>query len=199
MVNNIELEVRAVLDIDDCDRVIKHLEENGTFLSQTRRLMVMFFGASNGHDIDIRIRVTNGAAEMVVKRGDLHGHDRIEEAQVITKDQMVGLSRMTALLGFDSKVGERIIRNYTMNGGVIASLVTAGSVAYIEFEKMSNPESAEKDRNTVTKLLLQTGLKPIETKEEYAKLGQRLTDEVDWKFTGSVEDCERLSTQIKQV
>lgn len=196
MTNNIEVELRAVVEHTDFDRVLRFLATQGLMTSKTHRLMVMFFGEASGQEMDIRVRITNGAAELVMKQGDRYGHNRIEEAQPIFKEQMVGLARVISLLNYRSKVGEREIFNFDLGNGVTASLVAAGEICYLEYEKMSNAAEADQVKITLEKMMVAVGLPIIASKEEFQVLTNRLTNEVDWKFTGSPDDCARLHEQL---
>lgn len=103
----IETEIRAEVLPDDYENIKKRIEANGKLLSQTRRLSVMYFGTIDTRQIDIRVRVTNGECEVVVKLGAFGAHDRIEVIQKIFPSQFLGMIKIFAQFNFTTKIGER--------------------------------------------------------------------------------------------
>lgn len=198
MEHNIELELRAEVTADQYNRVHNMLKTLGTLHSETKRLSAMFFGVIGTATHDIRVRCTNGRCEVVMKTGtSFNAHDRVEISQSIQPDQFVGLAKMFAQFQFESKVGSRETLNFNLPGDVLASLVRAGQLTYLELEKMASPESAELIRQELAALLETFSLDSF-TSEAYSKFCNTLTDHVDWTFTGSPSDIQRLEAQLAQ-
>lgn len=197
MGKNIELELRAEIKGSDFAKINKHLRKLGNLISETKRLSVMFFGQSGEHNFDIRVRVTNGKAELVIKKGAFHAHDRTEIAQTINKEQFLGLAKVFSLLEFKAKVGERETLNYELPDGITASLVKAKSLAYLELEKMSSKHSLEINKQKLEAISGQLEVKIIQSSEEFNDLCSRLDKKSDWRFLGSSADFKKLSQLLK--
>ena len=91
---NIELELRAEIKPENYNATLLKLNQLGTLISSTKRVSVMFFSEVEGNEIDIRIRITNGKSEIVIKRGNYESHNRIEVLQDLQKDQFIGMEKL---------------------------------------------------------------------------------------------------------
>lgn len=191
--NNIEVELRAEVSLKQLDGLFDSLKEKSKLVSQTKRLSVMFLGNINHVNFDIRVRISSdGNAELVVKRGDYHAHNRAESSQRITKDQFIGIVKIFSLFGFQSKVTERENFVFDLGNDIAMVLVKAGSIAYVEIEKMSDDKNADTVRDGLLKTLEELRLKPIGNGDEFNELCDRLTQYSDWVFSGSTKDIEKL-------
>ena len=189
---SIELELRAEVSPNDHDSIRSKLDEIGVLHSHTDRLSVMYFGEIGDKKIDIRVRVTNGECETVVKSGSFWSHDRVEVSQKITPQQFMGHVKIFAQFDFKSKVGERETFNYHLPNSVVASLVTAGPIAYVELEIMSSPDEVEANKALLTGIANRLDLRLLESEAEFDDLCSRLDKENDWPMTGSEEDYAKL-------
>ncbi|RJO60521.1 hypothetical protein C4544_04940 [candidate division WS5 bacterium] len=195
----IELELRAEILLKDQESLKKRLCEMGTLHSDTKRMSVMCFGSFGEKKLDVRIRVTNGECEVVTKKGtSFGGHDREEVSQKINPDQFIGMIRIFSQLDFKMKVGERETINYSFPNDVIVSLVSAGSISYIELEKMSSKSELEENREKLKELADQLGLNLLKNEEEYISLCRRLDKKEDWHFQGASEDYIKLEELVNR-
>lgn len=185
----IELELRAEIPINEVKNIKKRLSKIGEVSSITKRLSVMFFGKINKQKTDIRVRVTNGECEVVVKFGSFGSHNRIELCQKIEKNQFFGMVKIFSQFKFDIKVGERETFNYKLKNDIVISLVLAENIAYIEFEKMSFDTDVIENKIRLQKLVNNLNLQ-ILNESEFNILCQKLNELVDWTFHGL--DCEYL-------
>ncbi|MFZ5391439.1 MAG: hypothetical protein ACOZAJ_04165, partial [Patescibacteria group bacterium] len=167
-------------------------EKKGRLISHTRRLSAMFFGEINENNFDIRVRITNGQSEVVVKKGALHAVDRLEVSQSITREQFLGFVRLFVLFGFKSEIAERETYNFLLNDSVIFSVVKAGNISYVEIEKMSSKDTLEVNRKHLLDLISEYDLKLMNSREEFNNLCGRLSKQCDWLFTNTVEDFNKL-------
>lgn len=191
--NNIEVELRAEVSLKQLDGLFDSLKEKSKLVSDTKRLSVMFLGSVNHVNFDIRVRISSdGNAELVVKKGDYHAHNRVESSQRITKDQFIGIVKIFSLFGFQSKVTERENFVFDLGDDIAMVLVKAGSIAYVEIEKMSDDKNADSVRDGLLKTLEDLQLKPIGNGDEFNELCDRLTQYSDWVFSSSAEDTEKL-------
>ena len=157
----------------------------------------MFLGKINKSNFDIRVRISsNGKAEIVVKKGDFHVHDRIENSQEITKNQFIGIVKILVLFGFKSKVTERENFEFDLDNNITLVLVKARSIAYVEIEKMSNIKNLEKNKSELSSIVKNFDLKIIKDDKEFNKLCNRLTKYSDWVFDGSDDHIAKLTSML---
>lgn len=197
--NDIELELRAEVSSDKFNELINYLNNKFKQISHTKRLSAMFLGTINQNNFDIRVRIdSNGKAEIVSKKGDFHAHDRIETSQQIEKSQFLGIVKILSLFGFESKITERENFIFDLDNGVSLVLVKAGSIAYVEIEKMSNSENIEENRKELLSLAKDLGVTIIKDDKEFNELCDRLTNLSDKKFSGSNEEIGSLEQMLGQ-
>jgi adenylate cyclase class IV len=194
----IELELRAEIKSREIPKVKTALARLGKFHSQTKRLSVMLFGKTKAKDRDIRIRITNGKSEVVIKSGTLGSVDRVEVAQNISPKQFLGFVRIFRQLGFSAKVGQRQTFNYTFPNNITVSLVLAGKYAYVELEKMSSRKEIKNNTKLLETETNRLGLRLIESEADFEELCDRLSREVDWVFKGSKKDYEKLEKLLEK-
>lgn len=199
MSKNIELEFRAEVPKRSFWRVLRKLRARGRLISKTKRLSVMYFGKIGKIEIDIRVRITNGVSEVVIKRGSFHSHNRIEVSQLIDKSQFIGMVKLMTQLGFtDVKVGERETYNFDFGNGIIISLAKADSISYIEIEKMTTDLNQKNDKNELINLAQTLRIDLFENRKEFIDLCHRLTAACDWRFNGSVEHYRKLEKLLNK-
>lgn len=196
--NNIELELRSEISKRQAGNLIKKLRKDYRLISKTRRLMAMFFGSLGKHQIDIRVRITNGQAELVFKKGGYHAEDRVELAQNISPDQFLGLCGIFGSLEFNAKIGERSSYNFDLGEGAVFTIAKAGKFYYTEIEKLSNKKNLEANRKKLIGIMNRLKLKPFETPEGFYDLCRRLTEQCDWKFKNTRKDLARLSSLLNK-
>jgi len=198
MENNIELELRAEVSLDQYNKLLIDLNKGQKLLSHTKRLSVMFLGVINQVNFDIRVRISsNGETELVVKRGDYHAYNRIEYSQKIKKDQFIGIVKTFSLFGFQSKVTERENFVFDLGNNTTMVLVKAGSIAYVEIEKMSHEKNIDENRAELLRIINSFGLKLIDNGDEFNKLCDRLTRYCDWVFDGTASHIKKLEAMLK--
>ena len=193
----IELELRAEVLPQDYEPIKKSIGELGVLCSHTKRLSVMYFGDVKSKKIDIRVRVTNGESEVVIKSGLFGSHDRTEISQKITSDEFLGMVKVFAQFGFIMKVGERETFNYILPDNVMISLVSAGPISYVELEKMSSKDDLDENNKQLKIYAEQLGLQLIKSEEEFGLLCDSLNDKIDWSFKGGSEEYQKLENLLK--
>lgn len=197
MENNIELELRAEVSLNQFEKLLADLNKKNSLLSHTKRLSVMFLGVGQSK-FDIRVRAdSDGKSELVVKKGDYHAHDRMEISQEISKNQFIGMVKIFSMLGLQSKVTERENFLFNMGDDITMVLVKAGSIAYVEIEKMSHKENIDKNKADLLNIIDGFKLKLINNGEEFNELCDRLTRYSDWVFDGSPEGINKLEVMLK--
>lgn len=198
MESNIELELRAEISLDQLEELLTDLNKEQKLLSHTKRLSVMFLGVINRANFDIRVRISsNGETELVVKKGNYHAHNRVECSQKIRKDQFIGIVKIFSLFGFQSKVTERENFVFDLGNNTTMVLVKAGSIAYVEIEKMSHKKNIDENKAELLRIINSFGLKLINNGNEFSKLCDRLTRYCDWVFDGTASHVEKLEAMLK--
>ena len=198
MENNIELELRAEVSLNQFEKLLADLNKKNNLLSHTKRLSIMFLGVMGKSKFDIRVRIdSEGESELVVKKGDYHAHDRVEYSQEISKDQFMGLAKVFSMFGLQSKVTERENFLFDMGNDITMVLVKAGYIAYVEIEKMSHEKNIDENKSVLLSIINDFKLKLINNGEEFNELCDRLTKFSDWVFDGSAESMNKLEGMLK--
>ena len=198
MENNIELELRAEVSLDQFEELLTDLNKGQKLLSHTKRLSVIFLGAINQANFDIRVRISsNGETELVVKKGDYHAHNRVEYSQKIKKDQFIGIVKIFSLFGFQSKVIERENFVFDLGNNTTMVLVQAESIAYVEIEKMSHEKNIDENKAGLLRIINNFNLKLIDNNDKFNELCDRLTRYCDWIFDGTASHIEKLEAMLK--
>jgi len=165
----------------------------------------MFFGKVEKEQVDIRVRITNGAAEVVVKRGRFGAHNRTEKSVPIKTNQFLEFVKFFVACGFTQtrhpgyipKVAERFTHDFSDGKGTVLSLVRAGSIAYLEVERMSTLPQAPINRRKVLKHIQDLKLKAINEKQ-FVTLCKKLSKQEDWTFRGKPEQERKLKILLRK-
>lgn len=195
--NNIELELRAEVSSKQFTDMLKKLKQQTKLISCTKRLSAMFLGKINKSNFDIRVRISsNKKAEMVVKKGYFHTHDRTESSQEINKGQFIGIVKILSLFNFKSKITERENFVFDFGDNIYLTMVKAGNIFYAEIEKMSNEEEKREDKNKLLKIFSNLNLNFIKDEKEFNNLCSRLSNDSDWAFNCSKEHLKKLNNML---
>jgi adenylate cyclase class IV len=194
MKKNIELELRARVPQKNVETLKRTLSKLAVKEEVVQRLSYMAFGKLYGSQFDIRVRITNRASELVIKKGDLHAHNRIELSQSINNDQFLGLVDMISLFNFESKIAERVTTNYYLRHSIVASLVQAKNIYYLEIEKLSSKKDLDLNKAELNSLILELGLANfvIINKKEFDLLCEILSQRTDWDYSNNIEHRKKL-------
>lgn len=199
MKKNIEVELRAEIQKKDIPKLIKKVTELGSLVSHTSRLSVLFHGRINEVESDIRVRTKNKQeAEIVIKRGDFHSHDRTEESIKIKPTEFLQYVSLFSTMGFSSKVIERENLNYDLGKGVLLSIVKAKNIAYVEIEKMSDVKNKLEDTKLLKSILSLLNLNEIKNKSEFDELCVRLSKHSDWEFDSNLKNIKKLEKYLSK-
>jgi hypothetical protein len=198
MKNDIELELRAEVSLKQFKKLLALLNKEYKKISETKRLSVMFLGKAQKTIYDIRVRIdSNKNAELVIKKGAFHAHDRTETSQKIEKKQFVNTVKILSLLNFRSKLTERDNFVFHLENNITVVLVKAKSIAYVEIEKMSNEKDKKADKTELLKLIKLFDLKLIKNAKEFDNLCNRLAKYTDLPFEGSQKNIKKLEFLLK--
>lgn len=198
MPKSIELELRAIIKKKNFNNIFKKLKQGGKLVSETNRLSVMFYGICEKDSLDVKVRITNGKSEVVIKKGDYHSHSRTEYSQSISNNEFLNMVRIFSWFGFGAKVFERSALNFQFADDVMLSLVKAGSYSYMEIEKMTDKKNQNADKIILENIAKSLGVSIIKAKKTYYDFCNILTEKVDWSFSGTKKDFLRLEMLLKQ-
>ncbi len=208
---DIELEVRSILRKADLPKIRARLLKLGfRSVSTTRRTSVMCFGmvsrrgrgwsnAPGRTAVDIRVRITNGKAEIIAKTGTSTGaHNRREVAVPIAPRELPAFAGLAASLGFFTKVGSKLNENFK-KGDVTATITQSPSgLAYLELEIMTDRHYEKSDHVALQQLAKNLRVKLIKTQKEFLAFCELLNKRDDWAFQGTDRDLVRLAQEIKK-
>lgn len=189
MNKDIEIEIRGPLSKDKFDGLKKIFVDEGKFIIKKDRLFLDYSTFLEGEGIrdrkrDIRLKVTNGIPEIVVKLGDWGGTEQRKEFSVATKPgEFDNLVQIFAALGFNKAVlCIRKIMVYEYKGIEFALVEVPGHSYYYEAEKMANnKENGDKLIDEIKKVCLQLNLE-IFDKEKWFNYVDKLNQEVNEIF-----------------
>ncbi len=181
---DIEVEVRGSLDQEGYKRLDTFFSVNGVFQKTKNRLLIDYstFLPNEGvreRTRDIRLRMTNGKPEIVVKIGAWGGTEQRRELSVLTEEGSFDtLVEIFGVLGF--RKGAMCVRNsrvYDYRGVEFALVEVPGHSYYFEAEKMvSQDEDREVATMEIRSLCQELGLE-LFTQEAFFSYIERLNKE----------------------
>jgi predicted adenylyl cyclase CyaB len=153
----IEVEVRGLLTKEKYDLINSFLQENGQFVVKNDRFMVIFSDMTvlnSGTDKadDIRIRITNGCPEIIIKKGKWGATEAREEISVkVQKGEFVNLVKTMAALGYkNGMLAERKSIIYKYRDVEFSLVEVPGHSWYFEGEIMvENEELLEESKKKI--------------------------------------------------
>lgn len=205
--NHIEVEIRAEIAQNETEHIKNQLQELGFLpMSSTHRVMLMSFGSINHiedeqgelkpQETDIRLRVTNGVAEIAVKLGTVQSSDRMEMNIPVSHETLVSTARWIGSLNMFHKVGTRFTSNFTRDH-ITASLVsTKSGISYLELEILADTAQKEAAQAELEALAHTLGVSILTTREAYLEFVGRMTTHDDWRFHGTEDDIVRFIKEI---
>lgn len=153
MNKNIEIEIRGPLSKEKFEDLIKLFEIEGKKITEKNRILIDYStflkGGVENRQKDIRLRVTNGIPEIIVKIGKWGGVEQRKELSVLTKPgKFDTLVEIFAALGFcKGMLCVRKSKVYEYKGLEFALVEVPGHSYYYEAEKMA---WAQEDTDRIT-------------------------------------------------
>jgi len=191
MEKNIEVEVRGLLSDQEYARLKAFLDEHGRKTEEKDRIFIDYStflpGGVEERTRDIRIRVTNGVPEIVVKMGEWGGSEQRKELSVKTAPGTFDLlTEIFAALGFEKGIlAERKSHVYEYKNTEFALVEVPGHSYYFEAEKMAHAgEDADKLIGEMNELCAELGLL-VFSKEEFFAYIQKLNKEANGVFNAA--------------
>lgn len=162
---NIEIEFRGPLTKSGYHKLSRFLKNNGRFSRRWQRQTYVFH--TKDKTLDLKVRTTNRASEIVVKKG-FWGARKREEIIIPIKEEHVDLAqRFLAALGYDSGViASRLTNLFEYQGVEFALIKCPRNYFFYEAEFMAN-KSIKNPQAHIKKVLKSLGLKVWSEKEVY--------------------------------
>jgi len=175
MERNIEVELRGPISLEKIQEIEEIFQKGGKFKKNKNRVLIDYSSSISAEDIsgrtkDIRLRVTNGIPEIIIKTGRWGGTDSRKEISVFTnKGEFDNLVHIFGSIGL--KKGVLCVRNskvYDYKGIEFALVEVPGHSYYFEAEKMVGSESEKLAAvKTIGSVCKELGLKVFSSEEFY--------------------------------
>lgn len=207
MNNNIEVELRGPLTEEQYQAIISTLNLKGKLIANQNRFLLdysTFLEGISERKLDVRVRVTNGKVEIVVKKGKFGGISR-EEASLFPEDNSIeNTLKLMSLLGYNKAVAcDRSITRYMVDGIEFAiqdvkDFTNSGAIhsRFFEAEIMSNEEGKDNAVTKIRNFLSINNLKEFSETEWYEYV-EKINKEANGVFNYEHDDIEVITHLIK--
>lgn len=137
--NNIECEVRAMIDDDKFTELLAQFKETFTYLGAEEQTTYYFDG-----EVDLRIQQSDQYAKVCLKKANLHDEHREEIEVKVPKEDFEKLEQLFLALGYTVSIKWFRTRHVFTWGDIAVTLdYTRGYSYIIELEKLSNEDERE--------------------------------------------------------
>jgi len=120
VIKNIEVELRGPLSEKVYSTILSLLKSKGKLLKKQNRFLLdysTFLEGIGERKLDVRVRVTNGKVEIVIKKGKFGGTAREESSMYPEGGNLADTLKFMSLLGYTKAVAcDRGIERYLING-----------------------------------------------------------------------------------
>jgi len=187
MDKKIEVEIRGPLSKEKFENLISFFESKGKKITDKNRILIDYStfleGGIKNRQKDIRLRITNGIPEIIVKIGKWGGTEHRKELSVFTKPgEFDTLVEIFAALGFNK--GALCVRKskvYEYKGIEFALVEVPGHSYYYEAEKMADEkEDANNIISEIKNVCKYLGLEVFDKKQffDYVELLNKEANEI---------------------
>lgn len=159
---NIEVELRGPLNNEEYNSLCEYLESNGDLIGKENRFLLDYSTFKEGvgeRKLDVRVRITNGKPEIVVKKGRFGGASREEGSVFLEGSSLKSAVHLMSLLGYTKAVAcDRGIIRYNCDGVEVAiqdvryfpkKLEENLFARFFEVEIISDESNKVKDENKI--------------------------------------------------
>ncbi|MFA5954874.1 MAG: hypothetical protein WC817_05085 [Patescibacteria group bacterium] len=190
---DIEVEIRGPLSAERYAKARSFFDANAKKLTEKNRILIDYStflpGGVKERTTDIRLRITNGIPEIIVKVGAWGGTEQRRELSVTTPPGTFDtLTEIFASLGYTK--GILCVRQshvYEYRGIEFALVEVPGHSFYYEAEKMAH---ADEDGDALTREIMTVCAEldlPVFDKEEFFAYVEKLNNEANEVFDAAVE------------
>ncbi|TSC94005.1 MAG: Adenylate cyclase [Parcubacteria group bacterium Licking1014_1] len=187
----IEVEHRGLLTEKKFTELNKYLKKNGKFLGEKDRFSVIYFlnGEKENFDLDqsclndLRVRITNKKAKLVLKHGEWSGKDARKEFSFPIETKKFGemIEFLDALGFYYGALQATKTFLYKYKGAEIALVKVPGWGYYFEVEVLTGFNLVDKANEKIANLCKEFGVKVINN-EDFLKLCESLNMRPGFKF-----------------
>lgn len=199
---DIEVELRGPLSDLEHTTLVEYLTIHGHFVKKQNRFLLDFSTFLEGvgeRKLDVRVRVTNGKVEMVVKKGKFGGTAR-EEASVFPQGSLAETLKFMHLLGYEKAVAcDRGIVRYEVDGIEVAIqdvrvFSKPGTIhsRFFEAEIMADESGKDAAVAQIRSFILARGLREF-TEEEWNHYVGKMNTEANGIFDYTTDDIEKVA------
>lgn len=176
MKNNIEVEYRGILPKEKFDNLRKFLDKEGKFVKEKDRFSIIYFPRGKERikvsksPLDLRVRITNKKAEIVMKYGKSSGADaRKEFSFPIAAEQFEEALEFLFIVGFYYGVLQATKTYVYTYQGIEFAVVYAPLFKqyYFEAEILANQESVENANQNIMSVVKNLDLDVLSEKDFY--------------------------------
>lgn len=171
MDKNIEIEIRGPLSKEKFNNLVSFFDKEGKKLTEKNRVLIDYStfleGGVENREKDIRLRVTNGIPEIIVKLGKWGGTDQRKELSVLTNPNSFDtLVEIFGELGFvKGMLCTRKSKVYEYKGVEFALVEVPNHSYYYEAEKMAHEnESVEQITEEIKRVCSDLQIKMFDKK-----------------------------------
>ena len=197
-----EVEARGELTVST-DEIIKRFRKlNANFLGKTRRFSLIYLrnkSADKNDPIDLRIRVTNGESEIVLKYGKWGAFDNREEVAVpIDTKDFSDAVEMLKLLGWAHGIINGNHRCKFRYKGIEFVFVDNGVATYFEAERLTKTkDKIAEERKYIAKICNELVIKPFSDTEFYGLI-DKINNSKGMRFNFDKENFEDIKRKFKK-
>jgi adenylate cyclase class IV len=186
----IEVEHRGVLDEDKFQELKTFFEKEGESLGLNERFSVIYSQRENDqikevyeHPVDLKVRITNGEGELVLKYGKWSGNDaRKEFLFPLEKEKFDEMIEFLKILGHYHGVLQATKTYLYRYKGIDFSLVDVPDWGYyFEAEVVTNPEDVQKANEKIEEECRKLGIEAL-NHEGFCKLLESLNNRPGYRF-----------------
>lgn len=178
MTNNVEVEHRGTLNKAKFDNLRKFFEKEGKFIKEKDRFSVIYFPRGKEKlkvpksSLDLRVRVTNKKAEIVLKYGKSSGADARKELSFpIDPSQFEEATEFLFILGFYYGALQATKTYVYMYKDIEFAIVHAPAFGYyFEAEILTDKQSIKGADEKILSVLKELDLNALNNKEFYGWL-----------------------------
>jgi len=202
MQKNIEIEIRGPLSKAKFDELADKFSREGKIICEKDRILIDYStflpGSIEERKKDIRLRVTNGVPEIIIKLGSWGGSDQREEISVLTQPgQFDSLVQIFKALGLNKgMLCQRKSKVFEYQDIEFALVEVPNHSYYFEAEKMVD-ENENKNSVTqeITNLCQSLGLRVFSQKDFFDYIHQ-LNNEVNEIFDSSISPKDYFKSRF---
>lgn len=144
---HIEVEVRGEISKEKFDELTNLFKQEGEFVERKERVLIDYSTSLpsqgiEGRTLDIRLRSTNGKAEIVVKKGSWGGSDaRVESIARLAEGEFSSAVHAFALMGYTQGMVCHVINNVFVYQDIEFVLREQGPYFVVEAELLATDQA----------------------------------------------------------